>query len=245
MLNSHMNWNTHINYIASKISRTVRILYRLKDIYPQSVLFTLYNSLILSHFLYCLFLWGSSIKKNPPLHLLQKKAVRIIDNSHYITLTGPIYKVHRLLKLSDMVLIAVWKLYHKLMDNKLTECFSTSKPKLPEIIKLYEIRNPVFHHLAIKYKFAENCLQDSLIKHINEEHCFSMMSDKVQRTSFYSFKVFIKHRVLDTYKSTCEIVECKACAIINKYLTKFLDVDLQFNYKTTKQSPILPNIIMQ
>ena len=42
------------------------------------------------------------------------------------------------------------------------------------------------------------------------------MSDKVERTSFYSFKVFIKHRVLDTYKSACEIVECKACAIINK-----------------------------
>ena len=34
MLNSHMNWNTHINYIASTISRTVGILYRLKDIYP-------------------------------------------------------------------------------------------------------------------------------------------------------------------------------------------------------------------
>ena len=50
----------------------------------------------------------------------------------------------------------------------------------------------------------------------NEEHCFSMISDKVQRTSLYCFKVFIKHRVLDTYKSTCEIVKCKACAIINK-----------------------------
>ena len=40
MFNSQMNWNTHINYIASKISRTVGILYRLKDIYPQSVLLT-------------------------------------------------------------------------------------------------------------------------------------------------------------------------------------------------------------
>ena len=44
IFNSHMNWNTHINYIASKISRTVGILYRLKDIYPQSVLLTLYNT---------------------------------------------------------------------------------------------------------------------------------------------------------------------------------------------------------
>ena len=102
------------------------------------------------------------------------------------------------------------------MNNKLPECFSTIKPKLPEIIEHYEIRNPVFHLPAIKHKFAENLLQYCLIKQINEEHCFSMMSDKVQMTSFYSFKVFLKHRVLDTYRSTCEIAGCKACAIINK-----------------------------
>ena len=85
-----------------------------------------------------------------------------------------------------------------------------------EIIEHYEIRNPVFHLPDIKHKFAENLLQYCLIKQINEEHCFSKMSYKVQRTSFYSFKVFLKHRVLDTYRSTCEIAECKACAIINK-----------------------------
>ena len=216
IFNSHMNWNTHINYIATKISKIVGILYRLKDIYPQSVLLTLYNSLILPHFHYCLLLWGSSIKENHPLHLLQKKAVRIIDNSHYIAHTEPICKVHRLLKLPDMFSIALWKFYHKLINNKLPACFSTLKPRLPEIVEHYEIRNPVFHLPAIKHKFAENSLQYCLIKLINEEHSFSMMSDKVERTSFYSFKVFIKHRVLDTYKSTSEIVECKACAIINK-----------------------------
>ena len=102
------------------------------------------------------------------------------------------------------------------MNNKLPECFLTMKPKLPEIIEHYKMRNPVFHLPAIKHKFAENLLQYCLIKHINEEHCFSMMSDKVQRTSFYSFKVFIKHRVFDTYKSTYDIVECNDCAIINK-----------------------------
>ena len=31
IFNSHMNWNTHINYIATKISKIVGILYRLKE----------------------------------------------------------------------------------------------------------------------------------------------------------------------------------------------------------------------
>ena len=106
MFNFYMNWNIHINYIATKISKTVGILYRLKDIYPQSVLLTLYNTLILPHFHYCLLLWGSSIKENHSLHLLQKKAVRIIDNNHCIAHTEPICKVNRLLKLPDMFSIA-------------------------------------------------------------------------------------------------------------------------------------------
>ena len=46
-------------------------------------------------------------------------------------------------------------------------------------------------------------------------YCFNEMTDKVQRTSIYSFKVFLKQRVLDTYKSTCKIDKCKTCAIIN------------------------------
>ena len=169
MFNSLMNWNTHINYIASKISRTVGILYRLKDLYPRSVLLTLHSTLILPHFHYCLLLWGSSKKENHPFHLLQKKAVRIIDNIHYIA-SSHRANIHMLLKLPDMFSIALWKFYYKLMNNKLPECFSTIKPKLPEIIEHYEIRNPVFHLSAIKHKFAENLLQYCLIKQINEEH---------------------------------------------------------------------------
>ena len=104
------------------------------------------------------------------------------------------------------------------MNNKLPECFSTIKPKLPEIIEHYEIRNPVFYLPAIKHKFAENLLQYCLIKQINEEHCFSMMSDKVQRTSFYSFKVFLKHRVLPSkhFLKTCKQIFDKMSSVSSK-----------------------------
>ena len=64
MFNSHMDWSRHINYISMKISRSTGILYRLKDIYPQSVLLTLYNTLILPHFHYCLLLCATCSKKS-------------------------------------------------------------------------------------------------------------------------------------------------------------------------------------
>ena len=66
---------THINHISKKISKAIGILYQLKLIYPQRILFTLYTTLIVPHLQYCLILWGSGIKENYPLHLLQKKAL--------------------------------------------------------------------------------------------------------------------------------------------------------------------------
>ena len=84
------------------------------------------------------------------------------------------------------------------MNNKLSNCFSTIKPNLPVITGHYEIRNPVFHLPAIKHEFAESSLQYCLNKLITEQNCFNELTDKVQRTIIFSFKFFLKQRVLDT-----------------------------------------------
>ena len=46
--------------IGLKVSKAIGIINHLKSIYPQRVLFTLYNSLIISHMLYGILLWGKS-----------------------------------------------------------------------------------------------------------------------------------------------------------------------------------------
>ena len=58
------------------------------------------------------------------LHLLQKKALRLIYNSNYIAHTEPICKKLQLLKLTNMFSIAVWKFYYKLMNNQLPTYFT-------------------------------------------------------------------------------------------------------------------------
>ena len=100
----------------SQVSKAISIIYRLKDVYPLLVLQTLYNTLILPYFNYCILSWGATISNGNRLHLLQKKVVRLISNSNYIAHTEPIYKSLRLLKLTDMFPIAVWKFYYKLMN---------------------------------------------------------------------------------------------------------------------------------
>ena len=92
ILHESLSWDKHINHISLEVSKANGILYRLKSIYPHSMmLLILYNTLVLPHFNYCILSWGSTLRENHRLHLLQKKAVRIITNSNYIAHTGVNY----------------------------------------------------------------------------------------------------------------------------------------------------------
>ena len=49
MLDECLSWNAHIEMIGIKMSKAIGIINHFKLIYPQCILFTLYNSLIISH----------------------------------------------------------------------------------------------------------------------------------------------------------------------------------------------------
>ena len=71
-------------------------MYRLKHIYPEAVLLIIYQSIINAHFTYGLLVWGSKINTNHPMHLLQKRALRIVKNTDYVAHSEPICKDLRL-----------------------------------------------------------------------------------------------------------------------------------------------------
>ena len=59
---------------------------------PQHILLLLYNSLVLPHLNYCIILWGCCNKYLlERLHKLQKRAVRIITHSSYLSHSKPIF----------------------------------------------------------------------------------------------------------------------------------------------------------
>ena len=49
MLDENLSWKSHIEMVGNKISKVTGILYRLKNVFPENVLFVLYNSLIVSY----------------------------------------------------------------------------------------------------------------------------------------------------------------------------------------------------
>ena len=61
--------------IGIKISKVMAIISHFKLIYQQRILFTLYNSLIISHMLYGILLWGKSNNVHT-IEKLQKQDAR-------------------------------------------------------------------------------------------------------------------------------------------------------------------------
>ena len=57
-LDKHINWNKHTQIVSSKVSQVIGIMYKLKGYVPQSIIQTIYNSLIVPRLNYCLLAWG-------------------------------------------------------------------------------------------------------------------------------------------------------------------------------------------
>ena len=49
-INENLKWNTHIDHISQKMSRIIGLLNQMKMIFPQDILLSIYNTLILPQF---------------------------------------------------------------------------------------------------------------------------------------------------------------------------------------------------
>ena len=72
VINKHLNWNSHVDMLTAKLSKTIGILNSLKHILPINIMRTIYNSLILCHLNYGVLLWGPQLHMNDIL-LAKKK----------------------------------------------------------------------------------------------------------------------------------------------------------------------------
>ena len=63
MIDSHLQWNEHINCVNLKISKCITIMYYLRDIFTVDTMKQLYNSIIFPYIDYCPEVWIMGISK--------------------------------------------------------------------------------------------------------------------------------------------------------------------------------------
>ena len=101
-IDCNLKFNNHVDHIASKISKSLGIMYKVKFLFPTNILILLYYCLIQPYFDYCIESWfGTSITNINKLCVLQKKAIRIINNLSFCSHTSNYFKLNSILKLND------------------------------------------------------------------------------------------------------------------------------------------------
>ena len=106
ILDEHMSWKSHISHIASKISKSIGIIYKSSFYLSKSVLRTLYYALIYPYIQYCIIIWRSTYPTCLyRINLLQKRVIRITNRVVYDAPTDPIFKDLNILKLNDIYLL--------------------------------------------------------------------------------------------------------------------------------------------
>ena len=208
VLDTQLNWNSHIEKIGIKISKSLGILNKLKRILPISAKLKIYNSLILSHINYGILVWGFKCSK---LNTIQKKVIRIITCSKYNAHTDPLFKNLKLLKVEDIFIIAKIKFYHKYINQTLPLNLQ-NLPLFPSMdLHSHNTRfcGNIFTHRC-GHVFAKSCLRFDLPETINSLP-YSIY-DKLYTHSLQGLARYAKNLYIQRYQETCVIPDCYICA---------------------------------
>ena len=208
IIDTQLNWAKHTGKIANSCSQKIGVLNKLKHVLPLQIKIMLYNSLILPHINYGLMLWGFQTHR---IFTLQKKALRIITLSGYLSHTGALYKANNMLKVDDILILQQLKFYFKYLNKTLPAYLQSWSIISNAAIHNHDTRTKSELSLyRAKHEFAKKCLRHNLPLTLNNTP--SIIKDKLHTHSLQGFANYAKHQFIMEYQDTCTRVNCYVCA---------------------------------
>ena len=120
LFDENLTFESHVNKLCKKVSMKLGIFRKLRNILTLPVKKMLYNAIVLPHTDYADVIWGTAsttiINK---VFVLQKRALRLLTNSHYLEHTDALYKQLGWMKLADRINFHKCVLVYKALNNKL------------------------------------------------------------------------------------------------------------------------------
>ena len=215
LFDENLTWKCHINMVTNKLSKVIGILNRLKHVYPQNALLSIYHSLFATHLNYGLLLWGTHVNR---VSKLQKKAVRIMSNSEYLAHSEPLFKTLKLLKIEDLYKLKLMKFYYNLSYNLLPSYFNyyleVINNAFPCQYELRQIARPLIRPQRTRLVFTESNVLFQLIQLLNYTHIhYPEILEKIKYKThtYHGFSYNVKEKYLGTYKYECSNLICYKC----------------------------------
>ena len=206
-IDEHLEWKQHIEKTANKCSRTIGIINKLKHFLPMHIKLLLYQTLLNPHLNYCILVWGYKCAR---LIKLEKKVLRIINLSKYNAHCDPLFKLFKILKLSDMLRLQELKFYYKFVHNKLPLYLQQLPFQLNHDIHSHNTRtrNNIHTHPA-RHEFAKRSIRHDIPRTVNNSP--HIIKVKILTHSLQGFTNYIKTHYLQSYLSQCTEINCYIC----------------------------------
>ena len=141
------------------------------------------------------------------------RAIRIVANSKYNAHTEPLFKLFRILKLSDVLILQTMKVYHKFRNKELPVYMQNWPLIINNEIHQYNTRIASdLHTFRYHHTFAKKSLRHYLVQTINNtpDNVFS----KFGTHSLNGFSNYVKLNLINNYQDECNIQNCYICSQI-------------------------------
>ena len=207
VINEHLSWKPHCDYIANKLTKVNGIMNRLKNFLPYHIMKTIYFSMFQSHLNYGLLLWGYDCNR---IFKLQKRALRTITKSKYNSHTEPLFKFCYILKLNDLLSLNTLKFYYKFIHEELPVYFESFDLFPQSSIHTYPTRyRTQIRRNPTRTYFADKCLRHNLSMIINSTS--QEILAKIETHSLKSFSYHVKQNIINGYSYDCTLSNCYIC----------------------------------
>ena len=124
MIDTNLNWKSHIKLIAKKMNRNIGLLSKIRYYVFEKIRVNLYYSLIFPYLTYGIVAWGNTYTSTlNPIVILQKRVIRMITFSDYNEHTSPLFKKLNICKLSDLAFLYTANCMHDFAFSKLPSPF--------------------------------------------------------------------------------------------------------------------------
>jgi hypothetical protein len=134
--------NHHVQYLCSKLSRSLFFLSRAKNFVCANSLKLLYYALIHSNLLYCIGTLSATSQSNvKKIFVLQKKAVRTISNAKFNAHTGPLFQKLAILPYPKLQKQFILTFMHSVEYEYGPPTFRANWPKNAQRNLQYALRN--------------------------------------------------------------------------------------------------------
>ena len=194
-IDTDLSWKTHINYVSKILSRNTGILNKLKYYFPSHILQSIFSTLISPYVNYGILAWGNtSTLLLDSLFLIQKRAIRIVNNAGYLSHTNELFAKNKILKISDLF-------YY----NVGIFMFKFSNGELPDVFSRMFTRNDAFHnyptrqHDAFHLPRTRTIFAKKTIMFTGPMFWNNLPQELTRCIKISSFKCKLKQHLLRTY----------------------------------------------